>query len=100
MPLTRFNTKIIWDGEAKDADAMTDPIDVSKVSHLGVYFHSNVANTLKLYVRVKDTYLLYESWPVEAGENFWLNIWSFPYGEVEFSIESAATVTLIIYYKT
>ena len=99
MPLLRYEEIVIWDAELKAAGSMTPYIDVSRVSHWGIFFRSSTANYLRLYVKRGLTWEMYDRWEILADTPFWLNVWSFPYGQIYFYIESEATLTLSIYKK-
>jgi len=96
----RYNFWCQWKDYPASAGAVTDPVDVSKVSNILVYVKVSAATNIDLQIETVQGYVTYDTLTFSAaGENFW-NIWSAPWKNMRFKTSAAVTITIQVMYKT
>jgi len=96
----RTEPVILWKEVVKNAGAVTDEIDVSRIASLGVYVKVSSATTIEFQVETAAGWAIYDSTSFTTAGDIFFNIWILPFMKIRFKTTEATTITIQLFLRT
>lgn len=95
----------LWNNEARAANDITTPFDVSKYGSIGFYFETNAATTISIQVATLHSidgsgWSTYDTVAFTGAGSQFYSIWLLPFQSVRFMTSAGATLTIQAFLRT